>query len=77
MLPFGFLQIDLHHPESVQLCYGDYTIGRMKYLPGSERIRSAHFKRAMITDHSWELLKVLAIDQSIGKPSFEDNPDNK
>ncbi len=60
-------QIDLKRPESVQLVYGDYIIGIIDPIPGAERLRSDHLKKALVSEYSWDLLQTLALDQNLNK----------
>ncbi len=60
-------QIDLRRPESVQLIYGDYIIGTIKPVPGAERLRSGHLKKALASEFSEDLMQALALDQNINK----------
>ncbi|HVE60701.1 MAG TPA: galactosyltransferase-related protein, partial [Chitinophagaceae bacterium] len=59
--------IDLKRPESVQLIYGDYIIGTIDPIPGAERLRSDHLKKALASEFSWDLMQTLALDQNINK----------
>jgi hypothetical protein len=65
-------QIDMTRPESIQMFYGDFTIGTIDPIPGAERLRSVHLKKALASEFSWNLMQTLALDQNINK-SVEKN----
>ena len=61
--------IEQYRPGSLHINYGPHFIGKVKPLPGSEKLRGAHLRQILKTNFSQTLVHALIVEQAIKKPA--------